>query len=274
MTIDTNCHLGHWPFRKLTHADAGGLLSLMDRHGVDQAWVGAFEGLLYRDCGQANRDLLARIAGHEDRLVPWATINPSFPAWEDDLREALEAGMAGVRLYPNYHGYGLADACAQEFFVALSGRDARSTPSRDARSTPSRDARSTPPPVAIYHKFVDERLHHWTCLVPPVDMDLAPLVNDFPQQRFLLCGCGMPHAQALAETIRRGHVYMEISRLEGVEGVRLLIDTTGLEHVVLGSHAPYFYVEAAHLKLMESGLSNAERAHILQENPARLLDRA
>jgi len=105
-------------------------------------------------------------------------------------------------------------------------------------------------------------------------MDLAPLVNDFPQQRFLLCGCGMAHAQALAEAIRRGHVYIEISRLEGVEGVRLLIDTTGLEHVVLGSHAPYFYVEAAHLKLMESGLSNAERAHILQENPARLLDRA
>ncbi|MBU0611085.1 MAG: amidohydrolase [Armatimonadetes bacterium] len=251
MTIDTNCHLGHWPFRKLAHADADGLLSLMDRYGVEQAWVGAFEGVFYRDCGQANRDLLKRIAGHEDRLVPWATINPNFPAWEDDLREAMEAGMVGVRLYPNYHGYALDAPCLSELLACLQNRL----------------------PVAVYHKFLDERLHHWTCLVPPVDMDLAPLVGAFPQQRFLLCGCGMPRAQALAEIIRRGHVYMEISRLEGVEGVRLLIDTIGLERVVLGSHAPYFTMAAAHLKLVESGLSDAERAHILQENPARLLGR-
>ena len=97
MTIDTNCHLGNWPFRKLEYADAEGLLRLMDRHGVDQAWVGAFEGVFYRDCAQGNRDLLASLAGHEDRLRPWAAINPAFPAWETDLQEALAAAAAGGR---------------------------------------------------------------------------------------------------------------------------------------------------------------------------------
>lgn len=256
MIIDTNCHLGHWPFRKLADSDADGLLRLMDAHGVTQAWVGAFEGVFYRDCGQANRDLLARIAGHEDRLVPWAVINPHFPGWEDDLQEAMDKNMQGVRLYPNYHGYGLGEACVRELLSALGKRDA----------CPTRRL-----PVAIYHKFVDERLHHWTCLVPPVEMDLAPLVRDFPQVRLLLCGCGIPHAQALAEVIRQGQVYMEISRLEGIEGVRWLADTIGVERIVLGSHAPYFYMAAAHLKVVEAGLTDEEQEAVLHGNAGRLL---
>jgi predicted TIM-barrel fold metal-dependent hydrolase len=249
MTIDTNCHLGHWPFRRIEHADADGLLGLLDRHAVQQAWVGAFEGLFYRDCGQANRELRARVSGHEDRLVPWATINPNFPAWEDDLREARESGMAGVRLYPNYHGYALDAPCLRELLAALAGEL----------------------PVALYHKFVDERLHHWTCLVPSVEMTLEPLVAAFPDQRFLLCGCTMPHAQALADTIRQGRICMDISRVEGIEGVRLLIETIGLDHIVLGSHAPYFTMGAAHLKLAASGLSDEEREAVGTVNPQALL---
>ena len=255
MIIDTNCHLGHWPFRKLADSDADGLLRLMDAHGVAQAWVGAFEGVLYRDCGQANRDLLAQIAGHEDRLVPWAVINPNFPGWEDDLQEALEGGMQGVRLYPNYHGYGLGNECVRELLAAL-GPSGTSGPTRC---------------LAIYHKFVDERLHHWNCLVPPVEMDIAPLVRDYPEAPMLLCGCGIPHAQALAEVMRQGRVHMEISRLEGIEGVRWLADTIGIERIMLGSHAPYFTMAAAHLKIVEAGLTDEEREAVLHGNARRLM---
>jgi len=259
MTTDTNCHLGHWPYRAVANADAEGLLRLLDRHGVEQAWAGAFEGLFYRDCGAANRGLLTAIAGREERLRPWATINPAFPAWEDDLAEALAAGMVGVRLFPSYHGYQLGDACVRELLDALATSGTRGP------------GHPGPAAVAIYHKFVDERLHHWTCLVPPVDMALEPLVAAHRDQPFLLCGCALPHAQALAETIRTGNVYFEISRLEGIEGVRQLIETIGLDRVVLGSHAPYFTMEAAHLKLTESGLSEEERRAVLEENPRRLL---
>jgi uncharacterized protein len=256
MIIDTNCHLGHWPFRKLADSDAAGLLRLMDAHAVTQAWVGAFEGVLYRDCGQANRDLLAGIEGHEDRLVPWAVINPAFPGWEDDLQEASASGCQGVRLYPNYHGYGLGDVCVRELLAAVGGRDARTTRCL---------------PVAVYHKFVDERLHHWTCLVPPVEMDIAPLVREFPEVPLLLCGCSILHAQALAETIRQGRVYMEISRLEGVEGVRWLAETIGIDRVVSGSHAPYFIMQAAHLKIVEAGLSDEGREAVLHGNASSLI---
>lgn len=255
MIIDVNCHLGSWPFRKLANNNAEGLLRLMEAHGVKQACVGAFEGLFYRDCGQANRDLRERIAGFEDRLLPWATINPAFPGWEEDLWEALEAGMLGIRLFPNYHGYTLQDKCVQMLFARI------------CQICPA------PPPVAIYHKFVDERLHHWACRVPSVEMEtqLEPLVECFPAVSWLLCGCGLPQAQALANIIRSARIWLEISRLEGVEALRWLIDTIGIEHIVFGSHAPYFYMAAAHLKIVEAGLTEQEQQAIFYQNALQLM---
>ena len=244
MIIDTNAHLGHWPFRQLAHSDAESFLRLMDGFGVAQAWVGAFEGVFYRDCGAANRGLLDEIEGHEDRLVPWAALNPAFPGWEDDLAEAVAAGMVGVRLYPNYHGYTLADECCLDLLAALAERGL---------------------PVAIYHKLVDERLHHWHCLVPPTEMALGPLAERFPKLKMIACGVSLPGLQLPAG------VCVETSRVEGPAGVAALAATVGADRVLFGSHAPYFYLEAALLKMVESGLEEAARQAIFHGNAQRVL---
>lgn len=131
----------------------------MDSCGVAQAWVGAFEGLFYRDCGQANRDLLTSLEDYGDRLLPWAVINPASPGWEQDLEEARAAGVLGVRLYPNYHDYRLLDASCLDLCAALAENRL---------------------PAAIYHKFVDERLHHWHARVPATQMTVGPLLARFP----------------------------------------------------------------------------------------------
>jgi uncharacterized protein len=250
MIIDCTAHLGHWPFRKLAHSDAEGFLGLMDVYGIAQAWVGAFEGLFYRDMGRANRDLVAGLAGHEDRLLPWATINPNFARWERDLTEAQELGCVGVRLYPNYHAYTLTDTCLRELLAAL----------REAWL-----------PVAIFQKFVDMRVHHWHCLVPDVDMDLTPLVAEFPDLPIIWVGGGWQQAAAVAEVIRQGQVHCDISRVEGLAGVARLSETIGADRVLFGSHAPYFVLEAAVLKIQEAGLSEADRAAVLYGNATHLL---
>jgi predicted TIM-barrel fold metal-dependent hydrolase len=75
---------------------------------------------------------------------------------------------------------------------------------------------------------------------------------------------------------------MEISRLEGNGAVGRMLGSgpvadsvqVPVDRIVFGSHAPYFPVETAILKLVESPLE-AEQLHgILQSNARRLLPRA
>ena len=218
MIIDCNATLGNWPFRRLRHSTPEDFVRLMDDYGITQAWAGSFEGIFYRDAGEANRILASAVSAHADRLRPWAAINPAFPAWEDDLKEAVELGFLGLRLYPNYHGYTLSDTCADELFSA---------------------ALHAKLPVTVYHKVQDERLHHPQMVVLPTDMTLLPLVQRYPELPVICCGLSAHLLTAeLCSAVAGGSVYLDISRWEGIGGVELLVKKVGARQVLFVSHSP------------------------------------
>ena len=59
--------------------------------------------------------------------------------------------------------------------------------------------------------------------------------------------------------------------VEGVGGVANLLKQVPAERVVFGSHAPFFYVESAVLKLKESVLSEQDLTAVQSGNARRLL---
>jgi predicted TIM-barrel fold metal-dependent hydrolase len=119
-TVDANAFVGDWPFRRID-ASADGLLSLMDEKGVQAAAVSSANSVWYRNVHEGNEELMAAIDGHEDRLLPIATIDPTYPAWREDLEESIEEfGMRGVKLLPGYHDYDLNDPAAKDLLDAAA----------------------------------------------------------------------------------------------------------------------------------------------------------
>jgi predicted TIM-barrel fold metal-dependent hydrolase len=252
--VDTNVSLGRWPCRRLPLDETGALLARLRRLGVKQAWAGSFDGLLHKDIGGVNARLAEKCRKHgRGMLVPFGSVNPALPSWEEDLRRCREEHeMPGIRLHPNYHGYKLDDPAFARL-LDLAGERGLA--------------------VQVVVTMEDERTQHPLTRVPHVDIaPLLTLLSSRPSLRVELLnwwrGVKRPLLPKLAAA---GQVYFDIATVEGVGGVANLLGQVPRERVVFGSHAPFFYLESAVLKLKESVLSKQDLAAVQSGNARRLL---
>lgn len=246
--IDVNVSLGQWPFRRLAGDDTAGMDKRLRQHGVIQAWCGSFDGILQRDIADANHRLTNDCQTHgADRLLPVGTINPMLPDWQTDLSRCIDRHrMKAIRLHPNYHGYKLDDPV----FVDLL-----------------KQATTARLWVQIVAQMEDQRTQHPRLQVEPVDLKpLGAALEKIPGARVMVLNAN----RAMSMTALQGlPVWLDIAMLEGVGGIENLLKDWPTDKVVFGSHAPFFYWEAAKLKLQESELTPQQLAAITHGN-ARL----
>jgi len=252
--IDVNAYLSGWPLRHLPDEDTSELASRLRRHDVAQAWVGSLDGLLHRDVATVNARLADECRRHGDGLlVPFGSINPKLPDWEDDLRRCVEEHqMPGIRLHPNYHGYTLDDPDFAKLLRMAAERGLI---------------------VQLALIMEDERTMHPLLRVEPTNVKgLLALLKETPGLRIVLLNSQrVLGGRALADLLGAGEVYVEIAMLEGVGGVANLLAQAPRDRVLFGSYAPVFYFESALLKLQESPLSDEQLRAIRCENARRLL---
>lgn len=251
MTIDTNACLSRWPFRRLLGDEPAAFVSHMRAQGVSEAWVGSLDGLLHRDVGGVNARLAddCRNFGN-GMLVPFGTINPKLPDWQEDVRRCREVHrMRGIRLHPNYHGYSLAD---REFAEVLQR------------------ASEAGMVVQLAVQMEDERTQHPLMRVAPVNLDpLAGIVRSMPSLRLVILnlGSGQPRKQLAAA----GQVFFDFAMVEHVGGVADLAAEVSLDRIVFGSHFPIYYFQSAVLKVREAGFSDADAKAVCVDNARRIL---
>jgi len=249
--IDTNVWLGHWPTRALPLSDPGRLEEKLRALGVTRAWVSSFDGLLHKDVAGVNARL-AETCRARPFFEPFGAVNPTLPRWTDDIAACARLQMRGVRLAPAAHGYPLDDPRLVEVLQL---------------ATEQRLA------VQLTLVLEDERTQSTTWRVPVPDLaPLAPALDAVPTARLMLLNwlprlIGKPALQRLLAA----KVTFDLAMLEGIAGLETLRRELPLERVCLGSYAPVFYPEAAHLKLRESELSAGELRSITHESATRFL---
>ena len=256
MIVDVNVNLSRWPFRRLPHDETASLVAKLRAAGITEAWAGSFDGLLHKDVAAVNTRLAADCEEHDDGLlVPFGSVNPTLPDWQEDLRRCHEEhAMPGIRLHPGYHGYGLDDPRFAELLQAAAQRNLI---------------------VQLVVRMEDERTQHPLMRVADVDTArLADLVDAAPALRLVVLNGlrSVPRAGVgrLAET---GRVWFEIAMQEGVGGIGNLLELVPLERILFGSHFPLFYLESALLKLQESELGEFQKRAIRSESARKLLSR-
>lgn len=254
MIVDVNVSLSRWPFRRLPCDETPRLVEKLRQAGVTRAWTGSFDALLHTDLAAVNSRLAQSCATHgKDLLVPFGSVNPMLPDWPEDLRRCHEVHrMPGIRLHPNYHGYAL-DAPA---FTELLAQ-----------------ARKRRLILQLAVMMEDERTQHPLLRVPSVDLDPLPrIAAQYPDVPFVvLNGLRTRRSPLLTELARRENAFFDIAMLEGAGGISQVLETLPSSRVLFGSHFPFYYLEAAQLKLVESELTPSQRTQISRTNASQLL---
>ena len=253
MIVDVNVHLGRWPFRRVKGDEPAELTAKLKAHGVQSAWIGSFDALLHRDIAAVNARLAEECQRHgKDLLVPFGTVNPALPFWEDDLERCRQRHhMPGIRLYPAWHGYRLDHPAFAALLTAAAAQGLI---------------------VQLALRLEDERTLHPLLRLHPINLTpLVELVASLPRLRLVLLNhSGAVNADVLKKLTRAGQVYVDIATVEGLGGVTQLLQTVPADRVLFGSHFPFFYYESAVLKLRESKLETAQERVIRYDNAKRL----
>ena len=263
--IDTNVNLFSWPFRALKYRDTKALVAKLKKHRVIEAWAGSFEALLSKDMSGVNARLAAECLEHGPGfLIPFGGINLAWPDWQEDVRRCHEVHkMQGIRIYPGYQPFDLDHPGMESLLKMTAERDLV---------------------LQVVFGMEDPRVHHPIINVGPVTFTpLLRAVKSTPNAKVeLLHFSGSIRDEDLSQFLAQTNLVMDISRLEGNGAVgRMIGSVQGLpsarvpvERLVFGSHAPYFPVETAILKLIESPLDVQQLQAIMQGNARRLLPRA
>ena len=120
MIIDAHIHCSG-------EENTAGVLQAMDWAGVDKAIIlapflnGSYSLRDSESLRLANQHLATLIAGHMDRLIGFAVINPSLDNASEDLTRAHDLGLSGLKMVPA--GWYPYDDCAHRIYETASQLD-------------------------------------------------------------------------------------------------------------------------------------------------------
>jgi hypothetical protein len=240
--IDAHCHIGKGIHYQLMPAE---LVAQMDELKVDQAVLVPADRYIAVDNAEGNDLLLDTIKQWPGRFWGFATVNPWYGERAVvELRRALDAGLAGVKLDPILQGFLLCDPLVYpivEVAIELN--------------------------VPIYF--------YTGTPVNALPLQLSELAQIYPEGHFIMGHMGntdfwidVPLALAQAP-----NVWGEISP-NLPSAVNRIIDAGLADRLIFGSDAPMMDLELELAKIQYWQATEGQKAAITAGNILNLLERA
>ncbi len=253
MITDVATFIGAYPYRHVDGGTPEGVLSNMDRLGVDRAWVAHLPSILYKDPAPGTVALLRVLEPHRERLLPVPTIHPGLPHWERDLDAASREGAPAVRAYPTWQGIEPAGDAMRHLVAAAA-------------------ARRLPVHLAVRMEDIRQRHPLDTAAELPAAAVRALARHD-EGARLVISNAD----RAFVEEVHFGltpaearRVVWDVAWLWGPpeDHLRHVLATVGVERFVLGTGAPLRLPDGPFAQLDLANLTADDRARVLGRNLA------
>ncbi|MDD5728268.1 MAG: hypothetical protein PHV59_06880 [Victivallales bacterium] len=245
MIFDTNISWGNWPFQHFACSAVAEMKNSLKKLGICGGLVRSAEAAFLPDLECCNQKLSEDFSG-SDNFIPVPAVNPYYPEW----KKLCNSGniFAGV-VYPGYHGYSVSTVEFAELAAVFAERNII---------------------LVVVVRQEDERGHHKFCRIPPVPVEeINDLARRFPRLTLICLNC---YYGEFPQLLREApNINADIAFAETLNTVKSIVEQAGRKQLVFGSHTPFFYTEAALMKLKNSGADKKIIRDIAMNNIERIL---
>ena len=220
------------------------LLLWGDQYGVDRFVVHSV-ATTAKQVDSINAFLAEQVQSNPSRLIGFAALHPESNRIPQQVEEALQMGLTGVKLHPDFQEFHIDDEKAFPIYEAIEGRMPLLVHTGDSRTEYSKPWR------------------------------LAKILDRFPKLNVIAAHFGgYSEWENGALSLALKNVYVDTSSSQFAltpHQVRELIDIFGADHVLFGTDYPMWNPGEELKKLALVPMTQEEREMILHGNMERLL---
>lgn len=249
MIIDVNAWTGPWPALVNVPCDVASVRASLREYGVERVFMAPLAAAWSTNPHLCNQ-MVYEAADEYDNISPVPVIDPTLPTWPEALEKAAgHGGVHMIKLLPGHGGYDLeeADELFEESYRACLV-------------------------VMVQIRIDDPRRHHPLAMVPDVTArDVVETAERYPDLKLVMGGASAAVLRDLATSLHDlPGLYADTSQVDGVDGVKMLVDAGIGGKLLFGSHAPVF-MPAASIARVLNDLPDDVTVAIIEDNAAGLL---
>ena len=251
MLIDTNVHLGSWPFTPIPDRTGPELVAHLAASGIRRALVSHLGAVFQPEPMPANRRLFAALR-HTPGLLPVPIINVALANWREQLAECRAAAdIRAVKILPNFHNYRLGSPRLADFMAALA---------------------KTRLKLMLNFRLEDERHKYFALKMKGVPLpDVIAFLQRFPTHHVLLTGAYWTQ-EVLPLVTKHADLNfsVEIAFCETFKTLETMLGKIPARRLMLGTNTPLLSTRGQVDKLRCAMIPAKAKALIGSDNARRL----